>query len=91
MKLLIKNAKILPVDEAMSLIENGWIGIDGSVIAFVEKEETQVVLEFDADRVIDAKGKMVMPGFVNTHSHSPMTILRCFGDDLPLDEWLLGR
>ena len=91
MKLLIKNAKILPVDEAMSLIENGWIGIDGSVIAFVEKEETQVVLEFDADRVIDAKGKMVMPGFVNTHSHSPMTILRCFGDDLPLDEWLFGK
>lgn len=91
MKLLIKNAKILPVDEAMSLIENGWIGIDGNAIAFVEENETEVVREFDADRIIDAKGKMAMPGFVNTHSHSPMTILRCFGDDLPLDEWLFGK
>jgi 5-methylthioadenosine/S-adenosylhomocysteine deaminase len=91
MKILIKNARILPVDEAMSVIENGWIGIDGNTIVFVEREEIQFVSSFQADRVIDAKGKMAMPGFVNTHSHSPMTILRCFGDDLPLDEWLFGK
>jgi 5-methylthioadenosine/S-adenosylhomocysteine deaminase len=91
MKLLIKNAKILPVDEAMSVIENGWIGLEDSTIIFVEALETEAVASFKADRVIDAKGKMAMPGFVNTHSHSPMTILRCYGDDLPLDEWLFGK
>ncbi|BES66602.1 amidohydrolase [Gottschalkiaceae bacterium SANA] len=91
MKLLIKNARILPVDEAMSVIENGWIGIEDSTIVFVESLETEAVVSFKADRVIDAKGKMAMPGFVNTHSHSPMTILRCFGDDLPLDDWLFGK
>ena len=91
MKILIKNAKILPVDDAMSVIDNGWIGIDGSTIVLVEERETEAVLAFDADRVIDAKGKMAMPGFVNTHSHSPMTILRCYGDDLPLNEWLFGK
>lgn len=91
MKLLIKNARILPVDEAMSIIENGWIGIEDSEIVFVEAAETEAVASFEADRVIDAKGKMAMPGFVNTHSHSPMTILRCYGDDLPLDEWLFGK
>lgn len=91
MKILIKNAKILPVDDAMSVIENGWIGIDGSTIVLVEERKTEAVMAFNADRVIDAKGKMAMPGFVNTHSHSPMTILRCYGDDLPLDEWLFGK
>ncbi len=91
MKILIKNAKILPVDDAMSVIENGWIGIEGSTIVLVEERKTEAVMAFNADRVIDAKGKMAMPGFVNTHSHSPMTILRCYGDDLPLDEWLFGK
>ena len=91
MKILIKNAKILPVDDAMSVIENGWIGIDGSTIVLVEERKTEAVMAFNADRVIDAKGKMAMPGFVNTHSHSPMTILRCYGYDLPLDEWLFGK
>lgn len=91
MKILIKNAKILPVDDAMRVIENGWIGIENSAIAFVEAVETEAVASFDADRVIDAKGKLAMPGFVNTHSHSPMTILRCYGDDLPLNDWLFGK
>lgn len=91
MRILIKNAKILPVDDAMRVIENGWIGIENSTIVFVEAVETEAIASFTADRVIDAKGKLAMPGFVNTHSHSPMTILRCYGDDLPLNDWLFGK
>ncbi len=91
MKVLIKNAMILPVDEAMRVIENGWIGIEDDTIAFVEEDETEAVQSFEADRVIDARGKLAMPGFVNAHSHAPMTILRCYGDDLPLDQWLFGK
>jgi len=91
MKLLIKNATIMPVDHDMTIIKGGWIGIDGSEIVFVEERETEAVVSFEADRVIDAKGKLAMPGFVNTHSHAPMTFLRCYGDDLPLDQWLFGK
>ncbi|MDH7477497.1 MAG: amidohydrolase, partial [Candidatus Bathyarchaeota archaeon] len=37
---------------------------------------------------IDAKNKIVMPGFVNTHQHAAMSLLRGYADDLPLQEWL---
>jgi 5-methylthioadenosine/S-adenosylhomocysteine deaminase len=38
--------------------------------------------------VIDGKGKIALPGFINTHTHSAMTLLRGYADDLPLQEWL---
>lgn len=40
------------------------------------------------DRVIDAGGNLLMPGFKNAHTHSPMTFLRSFADDMPLERWL---
>ena len=40
------------------------------------------------DRTIDAAGDLLMPGFKNAHTHSPMTFLRSLADDLPLDQWL---
>lgn len=91
MKILISKGKILPVDEAMTIIECGYIGIEDSKIVFVEKCKNQIVEEFKADYVIHAEGKMVLPGFVNAHVHSPMTILRCYGDDFPLDDWLFQK
>lgn len=39
-------------------------------------------------RVIDAKGKIAMKGLLNSHTHSPMTLFRGHGEDLPLDKWL---
>jgi len=42
----------------------------------------------EADRVIDCKDKIVMPGLINTHTHLPMTLLRGYVDDMPLQEWL---
>jgi 5-methylthioadenosine/S-adenosylhomocysteine deaminase len=41
---------------------------------------------FDAE--YDLKGNLLLPGFKNAHAHSPMTFLRSFADDLPLDKWL---
>lgn len=39
-------------------------------------------------REIDLQGNLLMPGFKNAHTHSPMTFLRSYADDLPLQEWL---
>jgi 5-methylthioadenosine/S-adenosylhomocysteine deaminase len=44
-----------------------------------------------ADRTIDATGCLVLPGLINAHTHSPMTLLRGYADDLPLDRWLRER
>ena len=41
-----------------------------------------------ADRVIDAAGTAILPGFYNTHTHAAMTLLRGYADDMPLQEWL---
>jgi 5-methylthioadenosine/S-adenosylhomocysteine deaminase len=43
---------------------------------------------YDADTVIDAKRKALVPGFVNTHTHAAMTLFRGYADDLPLQTWL---
>lgn len=40
------------------------------------------------DREIDCEGNLLMPGFKNAHTHSGMTLLRSYADDLPLHEWL---
>lgn len=40
------------------------------------------------DEQIDCMGNLLMPGFKNCHAHGPMTFLRSFADDLPLQEWL---
>ena len=40
------------------------------------------------DREIDAEGNVLMPGFKNAHTHTAMTFLRSYADDLPLQEWL---
>ena len=45
-------------------------------------------LEQTADTVIDGSGHAILPGFYNTHTHAAMSILRGFGDNKPLFEWL---
>jgi len=42
-------------------------------------------------RIIDAKNAIIMPGLVNAHSHTAMTIFRGFADDLPLKQWLYEK
>ncbi len=67
------------------------ICIEGSLIKHVTNEQ-KVICEFEKQhpncQVLFGKGKMAMPGLVNTHTHSPMTVLRNIGSDLPLHRWL---
>lgn len=85
MDLLIKNANIITMDEGLC-IENGCIGITGEEISFVGQS-----CEGKAKRIIDLHGNIVMPGLVNTHTHMPMSLLRGYADDLPLQEWLFDK
>jgi len=41
-----------------------------------------------ADRIIEGKGKYVIPGFINMHTHAAMTLLRGIGEDMSLMDWL---
>ena len=77
--ILIKDAKILngSINKGSILIENDKI-----------KEVNPNISVTDADKVINAENKIVLPGLINTHSHLAMTLLRGVGDDLKLDTWL---
>ncbi len=76
--LLIKNASILT---PRGLIDGSML-IEGNRIAKIGKVSAK------ADTTIDAKGKIAIPGLVNAHTHVSMTILRGYGEDLPLERWL---
>ena len=70
----------------------GFLGIEGERIAFVSSDQNQAKSFLsnhlnDCTR-IDAKGKVVMPGLINTHTHVAMALLRGISDDVPLMEWL---
>ncbi len=79
--ILIKNATILNPGED---IKKSSVLIDNDIISCISDD----LIHKDADKVIDAEGKLLIPGFVNTHTHLSMNILRGSGDDLPLDTWL---
>ncbi|MGP8329353.1 MAG: amidohydrolase family protein [Methanosarcinaceae archaeon] len=81
--IIIKNGYILTMNPAQDDIKQGVVVIDNGII-------TQVAGSTDetADTIIDAKGGVVMPGLVNTHTHAGMTLFRGYADDLALSDWL---
>jgi len=87
---LIINALVVTMDDSFRIIENGAIAVnDGEIIELGHTADLMEV--FKARHLIDAKGKLVLPGFINTHTHSPMTIFRGYADDLHLREWLFDH
>ena len=83
MKTLIDHALVITMDDG-KIFEDGCVIIEGSKILYVGEKTESVPF----DRHIDARGGIVMPGLVNTHTHSPMTLLRGVGNDRALNEWL---
>lgn len=90
MSILIKNATIIPMDMPNHVIEKGCIGIREDCIAFIA-EKNEIPPDFQANKVIDGNGKVVLPGFVNAHTHCPMIFFRGYSDDVPLQKWLFER
>lgn len=80
------NARILTMADGFR-IRAGEVWVKGSKIIHVglEEEESEPLCW---DREIDVQGNLLMPGFKDAHTHSAMTFLRSFADDLPLQEWL---
>ena len=90
MNILLKDIGIITANGADHFIENGYLGIKDGVIEFVGKTASSAE-NFKADKVINGKNRLVMPGLVNAHTHSAMTIFRNYGGDLTLEEWLFGK
>jgi len=77
--ILIWNACLLPIDGAMSVIENGWIHIEGGTIRALGSGEPP---EVEGTEIVDVAGDVIMPGMVNPHAHLAMTLFRGLGEDV---------
>ena len=93
MNILISNGIILPMNapEGDQMYFKGYLGIEEERIAFVSADPQKVqefVRKHPDAKHIDATGKVVMPGLINTHTHVAMALLRGISDDVPLMEWL---
>lgn len=85
MSLLLKNAGILTrVNGTLRYIENGCVAVDGTVIEGVYDR----VPEKEYTLVKDMKGKLLIPGLVNDHTHTAMVLMRGLGSGKSLQSWL---
>jgi len=85
--IIIKNGIILTIDKVGNIYKQGSVVVKGSKILDIG-ETTEIEKKYESRTVINAEGKIVMPGLVNTHNHLTMTVFRGLADDLQLQEWL---
>ncbi|HEX9687971.1 MAG TPA: amidohydrolase, partial [Thermoanaerobaculia bacterium] len=73
--LLVLGGTVLPMDARDTVLEDGAVVVrDGAILAVGTRRRIET--RFRTRRTIDARGRLVLPGFVNAHTHAPMTLLR---------------
>ncbi|NKE05195.1 amidohydrolase family protein [Mesobacillus selenatarsenatis] len=82
---LFYNGTIITGNTNNEVLTNGAIGVEGEKIIYVGTTPDDVA---SYDERIDLKGNILLPGLVNTHGHTPMSLLRGYADDLHLQTWL---
>ncbi len=85
--LLISGGTIVAMDPQRRVIEDGALLINGDHIVEIGTR-ANLVGKYQVRRTINAAGKVIIPGLINTHTHVPMTLFRGISDDLDLDDWL---
>jgi 5-methylthioadenosine/S-adenosylhomocysteine deaminase len=87
---LVKNGFVLTMQgEGVGMIEDGAVAVEGNEIVAVGKTHELEKKHGSAERVFDASGKAVLPGFVDAHIHTSLSLLRGEGQDVPEIEWML--
>ena len=94
MNIRLYNARILSMEENRDIFFGEvWVKKDRIVYAGDGADTDSIYQKLQIpcliwDREIDCEGNLLMPGFKDAHTHSGMTFLRSFADDMPLDDWL---
>ncbi len=91
--ILFDRATVLPMTAAEGGVSTfeGAVGVEGNRVVLVSADPVrrdEFVAAHDDVRIIDCRGKLVMPGLINTHCHAAMTLQRSYADDITLMEWL---
>ena len=87
MSILLKNITAVTMDDDRYVIENAFVVLEGNRIQSIGVQEPPGAY----DTVIDGVNKVVMPGLVNAHAHTAMTLLRSYADDMNLQDWLFQK
>lgn len=87
MKIRFINARILSMKDNEDIYLGELHTLDNKIIYVGPSLD----IEEEFDQVIDCNGNLLMPGFKNAHTHSAMTFLRSYADDLSLHEWLFNK
>lgn len=85
MRRLLAHGDILAWEkDGFVCLKNGYLGVDGDRIDYIGTEPPREAY----DQVKDMTGKLLLPGLINGHTHTGMSLLRGLGSDLPLQQWL---
>jgi len=87
---IIKPRWLAPIDAGASVLEDHAVAIAGDRIVAVDSSAS-IAARYRAPIEVGLDGHVLMPGFINAHTHAAMTLLRGYADDLPLMEWLSGH
>lgn len=85
--LAVIGGTLVTMDSDYRVIEDGYLAIRGERIVDVGSK-AELLRKYSPRRVIDASGKAVLPGLINSHTHVPMVVFRGIADDMLLQEWL---
>ena len=84
--MIVTGGTVVTLDPQRRVIDQGAVLIRGNIIEAIGDAE-EIKGGTDAIRVLDAKGKLIFPGLINTHTHIFQTLLRGIGQDMPVWEW----
>ena len=79
--LIVKNGIVLTINAGKEILNDGVIIVNGNKI--VEVGGVEILEKYSSDNAIDAKGGIIMPGMINTHTHASMSVFRSLADDVP--------
>jgi 5-methylthioadenosine/S-adenosylhomocysteine deaminase len=85
--LLVVHGTVVTMDGTRRIVDDGAIAVQGDAIAAVDSN-VNIDARYESDKVIDARGGLVLPGLINAHTHMSMSLFRGLADDLSLDDWL---
>jgi 5-methylthioadenosine/S-adenosylhomocysteine deaminase len=85
--LIVSGGIVVTMDGARTIVQDGSVAIKGDTIVAMGPR-ADIEARYNGAKTIDARGRLVLPGFINGHTHVPMTLFRGLHDDVTLNDWL---
>ncbi len=85
--MIVSGGIVVTMDSGRAIVQDGSVAVRGDVIVAVGPR-AEIESKYAGAQVIDARGRLVLPGFINGHTHVPMTLFRGLHDDVTLTDWL---